>query len=127
MCEASRVTFPGHMAKRLTVVIIHHSTVIGSIDQYTLPTRTIHISVAFKHLCATTRRAGLAASIGVRARDGGAATHPDGVLLPRRWLGGLVSTANAGAEEEIVVRRTVVDERPFHGVAACGVVGDLAS
>lgn len=107
-------------------MIIHHSAIIRSINQNSLPTRAINIPMALKYLRASTRRAGLAAGVSVRSGDGGATAHADRVLLARGGLGGLVATADAGAEEEVVVRRPVVDERPFHGMAACGVVGDLA-
>lgn len=106
-------------------MIIKHSTTISSINQDPLPTRTIHIPMALKDLGAAARRAALPAGVSVRPVDVGAAAHADRVLLAGRGLGGLIAAADARAEEEVVVRRAVVDEGSLHRVAARGVVGDL--
>lgn len=84
-------------------MIIHHGTIISSINQNTLSTRAINVSMALEDLSAATRRAGLSARIGVRPGDGGGAAHADRVLLSRRGLGGLVAAADAGAEKQVVV------------------------
>lgn len=84
-------------------MIIHHSTIIRSINQNTLSTRAINIPMALEDLSAATRSAGLPAGVGVRPSDGGAAAHADRVLLSRGGLGGLVAAADTRAEEEVVV------------------------
>lgn len=106
-------------------MIIHHGTIIRSINQDPLSTRAINIPMALENLGAATRRAGLPARVGVRPGDGRGATHADRVLLAWGGLGGLIAAADTRAEEEVVVRRAVVDEGPLHGVAARGVVGNL--
>lgn len=106
-------------------MIIKHSPTVSSINQDPLPTRPIHIPMALKDLGAAARRAALAAGIDVGPVDVGAPAHADRVLLAGRGLGGLVPAADTRAEEEVVVRRAVVDEGALHCVAACGVVGDL--
>lgn len=106
-------------------MIIKHSPTISSINQDPLPTRPIHVPMALKDLGAAARRAALPAGVDVGPVDVGAPAHADRVLLSRRGLGGLVAAADARAEEEVVVRRAVVDEGALHRVAAGGVVGDL--
>lgn len=106
-------------------MIIKHSPTVSSINQDPLTTRTIHIPMALKDLGAAAGRAALAAGIDVGPVDVGAPAHADRVLLAGGGLGGLVAAADARAEEEVVVRRAVVDEGALHRVAACGVVGDL--
>lgn len=106
-------------------MIIKHSTTVSSINQDSLPTRPIDISVALKDLGAATSRAALSAGIYIRPVDVGAPAHADRVLLPGCGLSGLVAAADARAEEEVVIRRAVIDVGALHGVAARGVVGDL--
>lgn len=65
--------------------------------------------------------------INVRTADTAASADPDGVLLAGGGLGGVVATADAGAEEEVVVRAAVVDEAPLLGVVARGIVCDLVA
>lgn len=106
-------------------MVIKHSPTISSINQDALTSRPIHVPMALKDLGAAAGRAALAGGIDVGPVDVGAPAHADRVLLAGRGLGGLVAAADARAEEEVVVRRAVVDEGAFHSVAAGGVVGDL--
>lgn len=99
-------------------MIIKHSTTIRRINQHPLPTGAIHVPVALEDLGPAARGAALAARVDKGPVDVGAAAHADRVLLPGGRLGGLVPAADARAEEEVVVRRAVVDEGAFHRVAA---------
>lgn len=70
-------------------------------------------------------------TVGIDKRSGHTrtATHTDRVLRTGRWLGGIITTADPGAEEEVVVARRAaqVHETGLLGVGARGVVGELVA
>lgn len=85
-------------------MVVKHSTTIRGIDQDPLPTRAIHITVTLKHLGTASRRAALTTLVDVGPVHVGAPAHADRVLLAGCGLGAVVAAADAGAEEEVVVR-----------------------
>lgn len=108
-------------------MVVQNSAALGSINQNSLPARSVDGAVASKNRGSTARKTADTAGIHKRAADTAAAADLDGILQSLRRLGGIISAADARAPEEIVIRRAVVHGRALLSMSPRGVVGDLVA